>query len=86
MRRFAMIITSLLTTVVALVSGATAAFAANTATSGGGGSSAAQLSHSAGLAVWQISLIVAAGIVLVLTVSSLVRRTSRRFSVRHAIH
>lgn len=85
MRRFAMIAASLLTTVAAFLTGATSAFAVNTDPSGDG-SQVARFSHSAGLAVWQISLLVAAGIVAVMMATALVRWTSRRVTVRHAIH
>ncbi len=80
MRRFVVTLSGLVVVVVGLLAATPAAFAMRFRAEGGGGSSVtpAPVIHHSGLGVWPISLIVVAGVfVLVLSVSAFVRTSHR---------
>jgi hypothetical protein len=81
MRRIAVSLSGLIVVVVGVLASAPAAFAVRVGPRGSGGSSvaAAPVVHHSGLGVWPISLIVVAGvIVVVFALMTVLARGSRR--------
>lgn len=87
MRRLAVITSSLIATAAAFLGGVGPAFATRVEPIADSGPAGHPVAQSIGLAVWQISLVVAASLVVLAAAATVsMRVVSRRTALRHAIH